>query len=64
MRMVLCARCARDLDSDRDVKRIGMNSRKDQCQMCGRKSWCGAYDVATEPREVSYEKKNDAWLDV
>lgn len=57
MRMVLCARCVRDMESDREITRVGANSRKDQCQMCGRRSWCGVYDV---PAQARRGKTNEA----
>lgn len=64
MRMILCARCVRSMREDRDVQRAGANSKKDKCQLCGKKSWCGAYHVAVEPREVRDEKKDETWLGI
>lgn len=50
MRMVLCIRCAQHMGSDRRVKRVGQNSKRDKCQCCGQKIWSSTYDVDAKPR--------------
>lgn len=44
MRMILCVPCVKTLDSRR-VKRASGNSQKETCQMCGRRRYCGQWDV-------------------
>lgn len=42
----LCAACMQALTHDREVKRVGAASVKDVCDLCGKKHWCGKYQIA------------------
>lgn len=48
MRMIMCSKCANEMLADK----IYAFEKKDCCQCCGKKCFCGIYNVIVE------EKKN------
>lgn len=45
MRMIACTWCAEELRAGHHVKREDGVLHKDKCGVCGKKRWCGVYEI-------------------
>lgn len=47
MRMILCSTCANTMLADK----LYAFTKKDKCQVCGKKSQCGTYNITVNASE-------------
>lgn len=55
MRIVACTFCAEELRAGHHVKREDGAPHRDKCGVCGKKRWCGVYDIDVRAQGKGHE---------